>query len=645
MNNKTDDSRSEPATGHPLARGMVDIQIGALVSRSDRTYRVTQVLDFDSIIGTDVESGRTSSLAVKDLGLASPAAIQGDDIEEIDDAAWRIAQSRYAAIKDLVETVFPGRAEVEACAKQVGVDASTVYRWMRRYRATGVVTSLIPKKRGWRDGRNRIHSDADAVIREVVAEFYLTKQRPTPQKTALEVGRICKRRKIKPPSNSTIRARIASIPDEECLRKRGFVEKANNRYQARPGKFPGADYPLAVIQMDHTPADIVLVDDTYRKPIGRPWITVAIDVYSRLVIGVYVSFDAPSETSVAMCLAQSIVPKDEWLALHKIDAKWPVWGVPKKVYVDNGPDFRSDALTRSCLPYAIQLEFRKVRTPHYGAHIERLLGTLLREIHALPGTTFSSIKDREGYDSDKHAAMTKGEFEDWLMTLICKVYHERRHSELGMSPLRKWEIGIFGNAETRGMGMPARPADHHTVLLDFLPIFDRTVHPTGVAIDGLTYYAEALRPWINAEDPDARGKKRKMIFRRDPRDISVLWFRDPVIKSYFKIPLANQALPCMSIWEHRAARAKLREAGYAHPNDAQLIAALDELHAKEEASKATTKSARRAAQKRKEHSKAHAPFQKQPDRDSAAEHPTPYASIPPGSALLDGIVQPTGEVA
>ncbi|EQD45726.1 integrase catalytic subunit, partial [mine drainage metagenome] len=159
----------------------------------------------------------------------------------------------------------------------------------------------------------------------------------------------------KPPSNSTIRARIASIPDHESLRKRGFVEKANNRYQARPGKFPGADYPLAVIQMDHTPADIVLVDDTFRKPIGRPWITVAIDVYSRLITGVYVSFDAPSETSVAMCLAQSIVPKDEWLALHKIDAKWPVWGVPKKVYVDNGPDFRSDTLTRSCLPYGIQL--------------------------------------------------------------------------------------------------------------------------------------------------------------------------------------------------------------------------------------------------------------------------------------------------
>jgi len=38
MNNKTDDSQaepqSEPATGHPLARGMVDIQIGALVSQS-----------------------------------------------------------------------------------------------------------------------------------------------------------------------------------------------------------------------------------------------------------------------------------------------------------------------------------------------------------------------------------------------------------------------------------------------------------------------------------------------------------------------------------------------------------------------------------------------------------------------------------
>ena len=178
----------------------------------------------------------------------------------------------------------------------------------------------------------------------------------------------------------------------------------------------------------HTPADIILVDDIHRLPIGRPWITLAIDVCTRTVTGFYLSFDPPSETSVAMCVASSILPKEEWLITHDIDVQWPVWGVPRTIHVDNGADFRSDGFQKSCLAYGINLEFRPVKQPRYGGHIERLLGTLLREIHALPGTTFASVKDRDGYDSDKQAAMTRTEFEVWLMTFICKVYHQRVHS-------------------------------------------------------------------------------------------------------------------------------------------------------------------------------------------------------------------------
>lgn len=637
-----DEPRDEQRAGHALVRGMIDIEIGALVSHRQRVYRIAQVLDFDSVIGTDVESARTASLPIKELGLASPAQVPGVDIEEIADADWQTAQKRLAAIKPLVEIAFVGRAAAEKQAQQAGVDVATLYRWMRRYRATSDVSSLIPKKRGWRDGRNRIHPKADGVVSEVIDTYFLTKRRPTVQKTVERILRVCTARQIKPPSSSTIRARIAGIPDRDRLYKRGFEERAKNRYQARPGQFPGADYPLAVIQMDHTPADLILVDDTYRRPIGRPWITVAIDVYSRMVLGVYVSFDAPSETSVAMCLAQSMVPKDHWLALHKVDAPWPVWGTPKKVFVDNGSDFRSDTLLRSCLPYGIQLEFRKVKTPHYGGHIERLLGTLLQEIHALPGTTFSSIKDKEGHDPDKHAAMTLGEFQSWLLTLICKRYHQRRHRTLGMSPLRKWEIGIFGDAETKGLGMPKRPADPHTVLLDFLPIFDRTVQPTGVMVDGRTYYAEALRPWINAKDPKGGGRKQSFVFRRDPRDIGVLWFRDPKLQSYFKIPFANLSLPSMSIWEYRVAREKLRKAGENRFSDAQLIETIDELRAIVEASEAKTKHARRASQRRKEHGKAHQPFIAKPHDRSGSP---PAQSVTPAANLLDGSIHPFGEIA
>jgi hypothetical protein len=37
-----------------------------------------------------------------------------------------------------------------------------------------------------------------------------------------------------------------------------------------------------VVQIDHTLLDIILVDDLHRLSIGRPWITLAIDVFSRI---------------------------------------------------------------------------------------------------------------------------------------------------------------------------------------------------------------------------------------------------------------------------------------------------------------------------------------------------------------------------
>ena len=70
-----------------------------------------------------------------------------------------------------------------------------------------------------------------------------------------------------------------------------------------------------------------------------------------------------------MCVAHSVLPKDEWLILHKVNAEWPVWGMPKKIYVDNGADFRSDNFQQSCMMYGINLEFRPVKTPRYGGHI------------------------------------------------------------------------------------------------------------------------------------------------------------------------------------------------------------------------------------------------------------------------------------
>lgn len=580
---------------------------GVLVSHGDKVYRISEILDFDSLVAVEVESGRSRPLRIGELKPYSDCSIEiqdtaAKDIDEIGDEDWKIAEKRFAIIKPLLEG-NSGRREIEERAKECGHDPSTVYRWLSRYRSMGVIAALIPRKRGWQPGKGRISQNTEAIIQEVIKDTYLKLQRSSPQKVITEVKIRCSQRGVDMPHPNTVRNRILALSEKQVLSERGFKEKAKNKFLPATGHFPGADYPLAVVQIDHTPVDIILVDDIYRKPIGRPWITVAIDVFSRTVAGYYLSFDPPSGTSVAMCVAHAMLPKDEWLALHGVDAKWDVWGVMDKIHVDNGADFRADNFRQSCLMHNITLEFRPVKVPRYGGHIERLLGTFAREIHELPGTTFSNIRDREGYNSEKHAVMTKTEFEEWFVNLVCNVYHRRKHEGIGMPPAKKWEIGIFGNSEVVGRGLPPRPANRHSLLLDFLPSFKRSVQRYGVSIDGLNYYADVLRPWINSTDPDNPKSKREFVFRRDPRDISSIWFYDPDDRQYYNITFANQALPTMSIWEYQQARKAAKEAGMEAVNEHQILQSLRELREKVEASAEKTKKARRQSQRRREHEK------------------------------------------
>lgn len=600
--------QASQGTAHTPSRMRVDLRSGALVRHADGVFRIIEVLDFVSVVATAVESGRTKVLRVGELLAveSAPSAASATDIDSIAEDDWRIAQIRYEAIQPLLRAPDQSRSAVEARAAEVNVNPATLYRWLSRYRSMDAISALIPFKRGWKTGNYRIGEAAEGVIRKVIQDFYLKPERPSSQKVVREVHRICDARQIERPSPTAIRARIDRIPEYERLRRRGQAELARNKFHPTPGKFPGADYPLAVVQIDHTPVDVMLVDDVHRKPIDRPWVTVAIDIFSRMTLGYYLSFDAPSTTSVAMCLSHAMLPKDEWLLLHNVGGTWPVWGRPQKVHVDNGPDFRSTSLRQSCQMHAVDLEFRPVKQPRFGGHIERLQGTLLKEIHDLPGSTFSSVAARGEYDSEKRAVMTKDEFERLFVDLICNTYHRRPHAALGMPPLRMWELGVFGGAGIQGVGMPPRPTDRLTVVLDFLPSFSRTVQPDGVSLDGLRYYAEALRPWIGSKDSDS-GKARAHVFRRDPRDISAIWFYDPDVKQYFKVPLADQSAPVFSIWEYKLAKAALAKAGHDPSDEPAVFKSISDRRAIVEESSARTKKARREAQRRSDHAKGRSP--------------------------------------
>jgi putative transposase len=188
---------------------------------------------------------------------------------------------------------------------------------------------------------------------------------------------------------------------------------------------------------------MVCSDDPLCEYIGRPWLTVAIDVYTRCVLGIHIGFEPPSVLSVALCLTHAVLPKNP-ASEFGVPMDWPTHGLPKKIVVDNGRDFVSEAFRRGCEEYGIVLAFRPAGSPHYGGTIERLIGTMVGQCHLLPGTTKNSIKAKGDYNSAKQAAMTLSQVRRWFVEQLLGRYHIREHRMLRIPPLVAWQRAIGG---------------------------------------------------------------------------------------------------------------------------------------------------------------------------------------------------------
>ncbi len=425
----------------------------------------------------------------------------------------------------------------------------------------------------------------------MIEQHYLTRQRLSIQHVASEIIHCCRSDGIEAPHPNTIRRRIARIPDLVQTKRRDGPQAAR-AYVPLEGNFPLPAAPLGVVQIDHTKVDIILVDDISRRSVGRPWITVAIDIFSRMIVGFYVSFDPPGAMSTGLCIVHAMLPKDIWLAKYGISTPWPIYGRIQSLHLDNAKEFHGTMLERACQNYGIELNWRPVKKPWYGGHIERWMGTFAQELQNLPGATFSNPAARGEYDSERNAALTLTEFETWLATFVTEVYHQRVHSGLGMPPLQK-----YASSST----VPAWRVDERRLRLDFMPYLERTVQPYGIQIDRIVYYSDVLRRWINAADPTTPAHKRKFTIRRDPRDISAVYFYDPEAEDHFPIPYRDTSHPAISVWELNEIQRQLEQLGRESINEDLIFGAQARMREIADTARLTTKAARRDAQRRRRH--------------------------------------------
>jgi len=505
------------------------------------------------------------------------------DLAAIPDEQWAVAKRRFEILAPLLEGGAYDTRAIDKRAHEAAVHRSTLYRWLSAYLKTSSLDALLPRRRGPTSGQHRVLPEIEAVIEGSVENRYLTRQRLSSIQVVRDVQLRCRDAGLAAPSESTIRRRLAEIPAEAATRRREGFRAAQALLPLR-GSFPETARPLAVVQIDHTPLDLMLVDDIHRQPIGKAWLTLAMDVFSRMVAGFSLAFEPPSSLSVGLCLTHAILPKDAWLSQHGVATAWPVDGLMESVHCDNGREFRGNMLRKACEQYGIALTLRPVKRPWYGGHIERLLGTFAKEIHALAGTTFSNPVERGTYCSERKAVFTLSEFESWLTRFIVEVYHQRVHTALGMPPIRRYQQATAG-------AQPRCP-EVHRLKLDFLPYEERSVQRYGIALDGVHYYSDVLRRWIASREPEDARRKRAFIVRRDPRDISLLYFFDPELQCYFEIPYRDRSRPPLSLWELRETRRGLKQQGMARMDEDLIFQAYRKLRAMEEEAGAATRKAR-----------------------------------------------------
>lgn len=440
--------------------------------------------------------------APRSRGHASPMVVpQGE---------WERAQSLARAFEPYSAQQGMPCTKVSQLAKEWGISPRQVLRYRAVYQQHHIASALARCPGGRPAGLRLLKSEVEFLIQRVIDKHWARRERSSQTEICERVRLLCLRLGLQPPSPKTVIHRIRAQDAYLMARKQQGVKAANQRFAPRPGRLV-VERPLDLIQIDHTLADVLVVDEMdSAKVIGRPWLTLAIDVATRVVLGYYLSMDAPSSVSVAMCLAHAMLPKVE---NEQEPDLWPMYGKPREILVDNGKDFRSAALQRGCEQHGIKLSWRPVREPHYGAHIERLMGTFMRMVHSLPGTTFSSPKGRGDYASERHACLTLKELRSWLVEKICHSYHVRRHRMLGMPPLLAWEHALLQEDGT--YGLPAMPMDREALRRDFYPFVRRRLQRTGVSFRSSRYWHEALASMIHPE--------REATVHYDPDDPSRVW--------------------------------------------------------------------------------------------------------------------------
>ncbi|WP_448208590.1 Mu transposase C-terminal domain-containing protein [Azospirillum sp. sgz302134] len=254
---------------------------------------------------------------------------------------------------------------------------------------------------------------------------------------------------------------------------------------------PGSRY-----QIDATIADIYLVSRMNRnKLVGRPVLYVVIDVFTRMIVGLYIGFEGPSWVGAMMAIANAATDKVAYCRQFGIEieeADWPCHHMPDRLLGDRG-EMISPSVETLIQNFHVEVENTAPYRADWKGVVEQRFRLLPAKFRAYtPGYIDVDFQERGARDYRLDAKLDIDEFT--AIIIHCVRYYNTQHlirdyprdrqmiaEEVKAIPIELWEWGIA----RRSGQLRSYPAD--LVKLSVLPSKEATVTMHGIRFYGCYY--------------------------------------------------------------------------------------------------------------------------------------------------------------
>ena len=395
------------------------------------------------------------------------------------------------------------REEEAKAAGELNLSVRSLKRLVRQYRDKGI--EGLKRQARSDEGRVKVSEEWRKFIVETYRKGNRGMRQTSRAQVALQVqSRAAELGERDYPSRRTVyrilEPEVARGQQKQKKRRIGWIGD-ELKLTTRDGTEIAIDHSNQVWQIDHTPADVAVVDDA-GELLGRPTFTTVIDTYSRCIVGFHLGMERASAAVTCLALRHAILPKD--YGEDGPDCTWDCDGTPKYLYTDAGVDFTSSHFEQVASHLGIVACLR--RRPSDGGIVERPFGTISRDFFAtLPGYTTSLMQPHLARVKAE-ASLTIEQVEKLLVRYVVDNYNQRPDARQGQeSRMERWKSGLMA----QGM----LPSERELDLLLMRQERRRVYEGGYIRFANLVYRGEYLSGYGG----------QTVVLRYDPKDITTIY--------------------------------------------------------------------------------------------------------------------------